>query len=92
MGFFIGLVKDTSLAYIVGLHEIDRALKDHRRASSGQPLEIYIFIAFIYFCLCFPLSRLAPVEARVSAQQHRPGARWRRSAGPISKERPMNHT
>jgi His/Glu/Gln/Arg/opine family amino acid ABC transporter permease subunit len=74
MGFFIGLVKDTSLAYLVGLYELTRTGKIIAEREFA-PLEIYIFIALIYFALCFPLSRLVPVvERRLRrsgiAQQH----------------------
>jgi His/Glu/Gln/Arg/opine family amino acid ABC transporter permease subunit len=57
MGFFISLVKDTSLAYVVGLYELTRTgrvIADRE----FQPMEVYIVIAAIYFLLCFPLSRI----------------------------------
>ena len=74
MGFFIGLVKDTSLAYLVGLYELTRTAKIIAEREF-RPLEIYLAIAVVYFALCFPLSRLVPVvERRLRrsgiAQQH----------------------
>jgi His/Glu/Gln/Arg/opine family amino acid ABC transporter permease subunit len=63
MGFFIGLVKDTSLAYLVGLYELTRTAKIIAEREF-RPLEIYLVIAVIYFALCFPLSRLVPVVER----------------------------
>ena len=74
MGFFIGLVKDTSLAYLVGLYELTTTAKIIAEREF-RPLEIYLVIAVIYFALCFPLSRLVPiVERRLQrsglAQQH----------------------
>ena len=63
MGFFIGLVKDTSLAYLVGLYELTRTAKIIAEREF-RPLEIYLVIAVVYFALCFPLSRLVPVVER----------------------------
>jgi His/Glu/Gln/Arg/opine family amino acid ABC transporter permease subunit len=63
MGFFIGLVKDTSLAYLVGLYELTRTAKIIADREF-RPLEIYVVIAVVYFGLCFPLSRLVPVVER----------------------------
>jgi polar amino acid transport system permease protein len=65
IGFYIGLIKDTSLAYIVGLHELTRQAK-LIADFTFRPLEIYLVIAVIYFILCFPLSRLVPlIEQRL---------------------------
>jgi polar amino acid transport system permease protein len=63
VGFYIGLIKDTSLAYIVGLHELTRQAK-LIADFTFRPLEIYLVIAGIYFVLCFPLSRLVPAVER----------------------------
>jgi polar amino acid transport system permease protein len=63
VGFYIGLIKDTSLAYIVGLHELTREAK-LIADFTFRPLEIYVVIAVIYFVLCFPLSRTVPVIER----------------------------
>lgn len=63
VGFYIGLIKDTSLAYIVGLHELTRQAK-LIADFTFRPLEIYVVIAAIYFVLCFPLSRLVPLIER----------------------------
>ena len=53
MGFFIGLVKDTSLAYLVGLYELTTTAKIIADREF-RPLEIYLAIAVVYFALCFP--------------------------------------
>jgi polar amino acid transport system permease protein len=63
IGFYIGLIKDTSLAYIVGLHELTRQAK-LIADFTFRPLEIYLVIAVLYFALCFPLSRLVPLIER----------------------------
>jgi polar amino acid transport system permease protein len=56
ISFFIGLIKDTSLAYIVGLLELTRT-GAFISNQNGRPLETYIAIAVIYFFICFPVSR-----------------------------------
>jgi len=70
MGLYIGLIKDTSLAYIVGLHELTRQAK-LIADFTFRPLEIYVVIAALYFILCYPLSRLVP---RVERRLRRTGA------------------
>ncbi len=69
VSFTIGLVKDTSIAYIVGLHELLRSsqfIADYER----RPLEIYLVVGVIYFVICFPLSRVA---ARLETRMRRSG-------------------
>jgi len=69
VGQYIGLVKDTSLAIVVGLAELMRqgqAIVDR----TAQPLPVYLAVAALYFCICYPMSRFvrhmerkAPVRA-----------------------------
>lgn len=55
--FYLSLIKDTSLASIVGVSDL---------VSKGQaviavtqkPFETYLVIAAAYFCICFPVSRI----------------------------------
>jgi polar amino acid transport system permease protein len=63
IGLYIGLIKDTSLAYIVGLHELTRQAK-LIADFTFRPLEIYVVIAVLYFVLCYPLSRVVPRTER----------------------------
>ena len=68
-GQYIGLVKDTSLAIVVGLAELMRqgqAIVDR----TAQPLPVYLAVAVLYFFICYPMSlfvrhmeRKAPVRA-----------------------------
>lgn len=59
MSTFISLFKDTSLVVIIGLFDLLAAT----RAAVNQPdwrphyIEGYVFIALIYFCFCFFMSR-----------------------------------
>lgn len=59
------LVKDTSLAAVIGVFELTQAAQQ-TIARTYQSLEIYLMAAGIYFCLCYPMSMLARrVEARL---------------------------
>lgn len=59
------LIKDTSLAAIIGVLELTHAAQQ-TIARTYMALEIYLIAAAIYFCLCYPLSVLARrVEARL---------------------------
>ncbi|HEV8310163.1 MAG TPA: amino acid ABC transporter permease [Methylomirabilota bacterium] len=59
---FVGLctilIKDTSLAAIIGVFELTRAAQESIERTL-HPFELYLTAAAIYFCLCFPLSILA---------------------------------
>ena len=58
VGFLVQIIKGTSLAYIIGFHDLMTIGK--RWANSPvegtEPFVIYPLMALIYFCLCFPLS------------------------------------
>src|SRR5574341_1421856 len=64
---FVGLctilVKDTSLAAIIGVFELTRAAQESIERTL-HPFELYLTAAAIYFALCFPLSLLADHAAR----------------------------
>jgi polar amino acid transport system permease protein len=59
---FVGLctilVKDTSLAAIIGVFELTRAAQETIERTF-RSFEIYVTAAAIYFLLCFPLTRFA---------------------------------
>lgn len=66
---FVGLctilVKDTSLAAIIGVFELTRAAQETIERTL-KSFEIYLVAAGIYFIVCFPLTRLAQrAEARL---------------------------
>jgi len=66
---FVGLctilVKDTSLAAIIGVFELTRAAQETIERTL-RSFEIYGAAAIVYFALCFPLTRLAArLEARL---------------------------
>lgn len=58
VGFMVQIIKGTSLAYIIGFHDLMSIGK--RWANSpvpgSEPFIIFPLMALIYFCLCYPLS------------------------------------
>jgi His/Glu/Gln/Arg/opine family amino acid ABC transporter permease subunit len=59
------LIKDTSLAAIIGVFELTRAAQETIERTF-QSFEIYLVAAAMYFCLAFPLSLLSRrLEARL---------------------------
>jgi general L-amino acid transport system permease protein len=72
---FIGLFKDTSLVFIVGifdfLHTIEAARVDPHWATPNTSITGYAFAAAFYFVCCYGMSRYArDVETRL-ARAHR---------------------
>lgn len=69
---FVGLctilIKDTSLAAIIGVFELTRAAQESIERTL-RPFELYLAAAAIYFSLCFPLTVLA---ARAERHLQRP--------------------
>ncbi len=55
VGFMVQIVKNTSLASIVGFVELVRAGQLINN-SIFQPFSVYLLIAVMYFAICFPLS------------------------------------
>ena len=58
VGFMVQLVKNTSLASAVGFVELARAGQILNNATF-RPFTIFLLVAAIYFCICFPLSHLS---------------------------------
>ncbi len=66
VGLCTVLVKDTSLAAIIGVFELTRAAQETIERTL-RSFELYALAAAIYFVLCFPLTRLAKrAEARLA--------------------------
>jgi len=55
VGFLVQLVKNTSLASVIGFIELTRAGQIVTGATF-QPFLVYTAVAAIYFAMCFPLS------------------------------------
>lgn len=56
VGFMVQIVKNTSLASVVGFVELARAGQIINN-SLFEPFLVYLIIAAVYFALCYPLSR-----------------------------------
>jgi polar amino acid transport system permease protein len=68
VGFMVQIIKNTSLASVVGFVELARAGQIINNALF-EPFLIYLIIAVVYFALCYPVSRLS---RRLEASQGRP--------------------
>ncbi len=58
IGFWVHLVKNTSLASIIGFIELTRA-GQIINAATFRPMTVYLIIAAAYFCICFTLAKLS---------------------------------
>ena len=56
---FVSMIKDTSLAFIVGVAELTQIATQVNNRTMLYPTEIFMFIAVIYFVLCFALTELS---------------------------------
>jgi polar amino acid transport system permease protein len=58
VGFMVQIVKNTSLASVIGFDDLSRAGQIINN-STFQPFTVFGCVALIYFCICFPLSALS---------------------------------
>lgn len=58
VGFLVQLIKNTSLAAVIGFVELTRE-GQLTTAATFRPFAVYLTVAALYFCLCFPLTRLS---------------------------------
>jgi polar amino acid transport system permease protein len=56
---FVSMIKDTSLAYIVGVSELTHVATQINNRTMIYPTEIFLFIAVIYFIICFAFTSLS---------------------------------
>ena len=67
VGFMVQIVKNTSLASAIGFVELARAGQVINN-STFQPFVIFVLVAALYFCICYPLSVLSRrLERRLNA-------------------------
>lgn len=67
---WISLIKDTSLAYIVGVNELTFLATQVNNRSMVYPTEVFLFVALVYFVLCLTLDLLANALNRRFSPQH----------------------
>lgn len=58
VGFMVQLIKNTSLAAVIGFVELTRE-GQLTTAATFQPFAVYLIVAALYFCLCYPLTRFS---------------------------------
>lgn len=56
---FVSMIKDTSLAFIVGVSELTQVATQMNNRTMLYPTEIFLFIAVIYFIMCFAFTELS---------------------------------
>ena len=63
----VAIIKDTSLGYIINVHELTYAGNQVNSSVMVKPLEVFAITSILYFTVCFSLSSLARyVERRVT--------------------------
>ncbi|MGY2049191.1 amino acid ABC transporter permease [Methylobacterium sp. JK268] len=58
------LIKDTSLAYVIGVPELSFVAAQVNNRAMVYPAEIFLFVGAVYWSLCALLDRLATALAR----------------------------
>jgi len=56
---FVSMIKDTSLAFIVGVAELTQIATQINNRTMLFPTEIFMFIAVVYFVICFAFTELS---------------------------------
>lgn len=56
---FVSLIKDTSLAFIVGVSELTHVATQVNNRTMAYPTEIFFFIAVVYFVICYAFTSLS---------------------------------
>lgn len=67
---WVALIKDTSLAYIVGVAELSFLATQVNNREMVYPLEVFLFVAFIYFVMCLTLEIVANLVAKRLSSDH----------------------
>jgi polar amino acid transport system permease protein len=80
---WVTLVKDSSLAYIVGVGELSFVASQVNARTMVYPAEIFMLVGAIYWLLCTGLDRLANAGLRRAA----PGTRMRKNLAAKARER-----
>ncbi len=63
----VAVTKDTSLAFIVGVSELTHIATQVNNRELTHPAEIFLFVAAVYFVICFSLTQLSRwLERRLS--------------------------
>lgn len=69
---WVSLIKDTSLAYVIGVGELSFVATQVSNRVMVHPTEIFLFVALLYFLICSTLDLLAALFARHAPNQRTP--------------------
>lgn len=61
---WVALIKDTSLAYVVGVAELSFLANQVNNREMVYPMEVFLFVGFIYFVMCLTLEIVANLVAK----------------------------
>lgn len=61
---WVALIKDTSLAYVIGVAELSFVATQVSNREMIYPVEIFLFVALVYYLFCSALQLLADQAAR----------------------------
>ncbi|WP_277963653.1 amino acid ABC transporter permease [Pseudomonas sp. RIT-To-2] len=69
---WVSLIKDTSLAYVIGVGELSYVATQVSNRVMVHPVQIFLFVALVYFLFCSALQWLAHrLARRVPSRSHR---------------------
>ncbi len=71
---WVSLIKDTSLAYVIGVGELSFVATQVSNRVMVHPTEIFLFVALLYFLLCTSLDLATAFLARRRRPERRPVA------------------
>ena len=69
-GQFIQLIKDSSLVSLVSIQELTFMAQDVQ-VTTQRVFEVFVFVACVYFVICFTLSRVFAHLERRHARAHK---------------------
>ncbi|WP_107676422.1 amino acid ABC transporter permease [Agrobacterium sp. LAD9] len=67
---FTMIIKETSLGYVIALHELTFSAAQVSGTLMTRPMEVYLILAAIYFVVCFTMSSCARfIERRIALRR-----------------------
>lgn len=78
---FVSTIKETSIGYVISVHELTHSATQVNSALLTRPLEVFAGLSLIYFVVCFSLRKCSHVlEARI--HRRRTGAAFSSQGNP----------
>lgn len=72
VGQFVTTIKDTSLGYVIGVHELTYAGNQVNNSLLTQPFGVFLTVSFVYFVICFALTQTARIlERKIEKKRNR---------------------